>query len=521
MSGEVAEGLTTRGRPLPDKEAAGLPTGWVATIAALSVISVAVTLLYWSEAAGAVRVWYASEAYTHGFLILPIVAYLIWERRPLLSGVSPKPVPWVLLLVPAIGAVWLVARLIGLLEAQQFLLLAMLQVVLLSVLGWRVYRLLAFPLLYLFFLVPSGEFLVPYLQDFTARFTVLCLQLSGIPVYSDGFLISIPNENFYVAEACAGLRFLIATIAFGFLFADFAYRSMWRKVCFVALCLVAPVIANGFRAYGIILLAYFSGGTIAVEADHIIYGWVFFSMVTVGLMAVGWTFRQSPAPYRAGSGASATPVRAGHVVMVACIALVTIALPRSYAAFLDAPTSHPAGSHLTLPAVGAAWTADGTDDSWHPRYATADFKLQQGFRDGDRRVDLFVAYYTDQNQEKKLLAFGNKIAGGDEWEIADRSRATVTVGGAPVPVAADLYNWAGRKRLIYYAYWVDGQFETNPLKVKLLQAKAALTGGSRAAAIVAFATEVTLDNRTAAATLADFAAQLQALRPTLSTMATP
>ena len=229
----------------------------------------------------------------------------------MLAGLSPKPIPWVLPLVPAIGAVWLIARLIGLLEAQQLLLIAMLQVVFLAALGWRVYRALAFPLLYLFFLVPTGEFLVPALQDFTARFTVFCLQLSGIPVYSDGFLISIPNENFYVAEACAGLRFLIATIAFGFLFADFTYHSLWRKACFIAICLVAPVIANGFRAYGIILLAYLTDGHLAVEADHIIYGWVFFSMVTVGLMAIGWTFRESgPAP-RATSGSHPTTARAG------------------------------------------------------------------------------------------------------------------------------------------------------------------------------------------------------------------
>jgi exosortase A len=520
MSGEVAEGITTRGRPLPGKEAADASAIWMVTIASLAAVSAAIILLYWTEAAGAVRVWYASEAYTHGFLILPIVAYLIWERRPLLGGLSPKPVLWALPLVPMIGAVWLIARLIGLLEAQQLLLIAMLQVVLLSVLGWRTYRPLAFPLLYLFFLVPTGEFLVPYLQDFTARFTVLGLQLTGIPVYSDGFLISIPNENFYVAEACAGLRFLIATIAFGFLFADFSYRSLWRKACFVALCLVTPIIANGFRAYGIILLAYYSGGTIAVEADHIIYGWVFFSMVTVGLMAIGWTFRQSPPPYRVGSEPDQARVRPGYVAMVAAVALVTIALPRGYAAFLDAPTSKPQG-HFALPAAGSSWTKDNADSNWHPRYATADFSAKQGFSDGTRHADLFIAYYVAQRQDKKLLSFDNKIAGGDEWEVSNRSSAVVSIDGEKVPVAVSVWTWLGRKRLIYSVNWIDGNFETNPFKTKLLQAKAELTGGTRAAAIVAIATEITNDSSTAAASLADFAAHLQSLQPALRSVAKP
>jgi hypothetical protein len=104
---------------LPDKGAAGISTSWTITIAAVFLVSAASILLYWSEAAGAVRVWYDSRAYTHGFLILPIVAYLLWERRTLVSGLAPRPMPWALLMLPVIGLVWLVARLIGVLEAQQ------------------------------------------------------------------------------------------------------------------------------------------------------------------------------------------------------------------------------------------------------------------------------------------------------------------------------------------------------------------------------------------------------------------
>ncbi len=368
MSGEVAEGITTRGRPLPGKEAADASAIWMVTIASLAAISAAIILLYWTEAAGAVRVWYASEAYTHGFLILPIVAYLIWERRPLLSGLSPKPAAVGPPARPddrsrladrsahrpprsaaaaadrdASGRVVLGARVADVSAARRF------------------------PLLYLFFLVPTGEFLVPYLQDFTARFTVLGLQLTGIPVYSDGFLISIPNENFYVAEACAGLRFLIATIAFGFLFADFSYRSLWRKACFVALCLVTPIIANGFRAYGIILLAYLQRRQDRRRGvDHIIYGWVFFSMVTVGLMAIGWTFRQSPAPYRAGSEPDQARVRPGYVAMARPS---RSSRSRCRAATRRFSTRRPASRRATsrCPRPGRPGRRTTRDSNWHPR----------------------------------------------------------------------------------------------------------------------------------------------------------
>jgi exosortase len=78
------------------------------------------------------------------------------------------------------------------------------------------------PLLYLFFLVPSGEFLVPKLQEFTASLAIGGLQIVGVPVYSDGIFIQIPEGAFVVAEACAGLRFLVASIAYGAIFLRFS-----------------------------------------------------------------------------------------------------------------------------------------------------------------------------------------------------------------------------------------------------------------------------------------------------------
>src|SRR5215472_14769854 len=129
---------------------AGLDAMWMAVLAALSVIAIAFVALYWRAASAAVLVWYGNAAYNHGFLILPMVAYLIWEKRAFIAALAPTPLPWVLPLAPALGAVWLVAYLVGVIEAQQFLLIAMLQIVLLAVLGYRVYRALSFPLLYLF-----------------------------------------------------------------------------------------------------------------------------------------------------------------------------------------------------------------------------------------------------------------------------------------------------------------------------------------------------------------------------------
>ena len=161
---------------------------------------------------------------------------------------------------------------------------------------WRSVRasvwLLLAPLLFLFFLVPSGAFLVPTLQKITAQISIAGLESLHIPVFSDGFMIEIPEGTFEIAEACAGLRFLIASIVFGCFFAVVMYQSFIRRAVFIALSRGVPIAANGMRALGIIVLAHLEGSAAAVEADHVLYGWFFFTLVIIILIAIGMTFAQ-------------------------------------------------------------------------------------------------------------------------------------------------------------------------------------------------------------------------------------
>jgi exosortase A len=513
LSGEITETMAAHRR------SGVIMAAWTPAALCLAVIAVATIPLYWVEVSGAVRVWYGSAAYNHGFLILPIVLYLIWERRQIMQGLAPQPLFRVLPLVVVVGLAWLVARLIGLLEAEQLLLIAMLQLVILSIVGWRAYRALAFPLLYLFSLVPTGDFLVPALQEFTARFTVFALRLSGVPVFSDGFLITIPNASFYVAEACAGLRFLIATIAFGFLFAEFAYDSIIRRVSFILVCMVAPIIANGLRAYGIILLAYLTDGELAAGVDHVVYGWLFFSIVTIGLMAGGWFFRNS---HTARLVAPIEPLRqssALKVLLASVLALCLVALPAAYAAFLERDANATTKERLAVPSAAAPWVAAAQRGEWQPVFQHADVAIKQSFQNGTDAADLYLAYYRTQNANKKLVSFENKLVEGKGWEISDRSTATIEIAGETVPVAVTRFVSSGRKRVVFSSYWVDGHFEANGIMAKFLQAKAALTGGPRDAALVAFSTIASDDWAAADARLKDLAAHLGSVETALRTVA--
>ena len=252
--------------------------------------------LFFPECRAAVQVWMTSTAYGHCFLVLPMAAYLIWDRREALRGLQAQPTAAFAWLALPIAAGWFAAERLGIMEGRQIMALGALELLFLSVLGVRLFRALAGPLLYLIFLVPFGAFLTPVLQDFTAAYSAIGLKLLGIPAYVTDLTIEISAGTFYVAEACAGLRFLIAAVAFGVFYALLNYRSPGRRAVFIAASIIVPIMANGARALGIVVLGHILGSAEAAAADHVIYGWGFFSVIMLLLVVGGMPWRETPAP---------------------------------------------------------------------------------------------------------------------------------------------------------------------------------------------------------------------------------
>ena len=219
---------------------------------------------------------------------------------------------------------------------------------------------MAAPLLYLFFLVPFGGFLTPALQNFTSHFIARGLDLLGIINYSNANTIEIPEGTFYVAQACAGLRFLIAAVAFGVLYALVIYRSPGRRITFVAVSLVVPVIANGLRALGIVVLGHYLGSARAAATDHILYGWLFFSIVLLLLILLGLPFRQDARPIARAKPALLPPIGLRWPAVAAALVLLVAAIGPGAAAVLVhsagvAPTVHLAlGGDCTTAPGGTA-----------------------------------------------------------------------------------------------------------------------------------------------------------------------
>lgn len=444
--------------------------------------------------AAAVTVWLGSTAYNHCFLILPLVGFLLWERRAVFAATTPSPAFWPLLLMPLLSLAWLGSAVLDLNEGRQLMVVAMFETTLLAVLGTRVFRQLLAPLLFLFFLAPSGAFLVPSLQRITADIVVHGLQLLHIPVFSDGFMIEIPEGSFEIAEACAGLRFLIASIVFGCFFAVVMYRSFARRALFIALSLTVPIGANGLRALGIIVLAHLEGSAAAVEADHVIYGWLFFSLVILLLIAIGMALvdKGPRRPLvRPAVSQSYSPRRL--FAAVAAAVLLAVAGP-GYAARLDARFPASALPMAADPQIGPPWqTVAAGAINWHPVIHGADREIEQAFAaPGSGVVVRYIALYRLRAVGNRLTNTENRIADDHAWRVAEQGPAVISAGGEQYHITATQIVSGPRRRLVWSFYLVDGRIVGALLRTKLLQARAVLLRRVPLAAFIAIS--ASMDN---------------------------
>jgi EpsI family protein len=324
--------------------------------------------------------------------------------------------------------------------------------------GRTLYGRLLLPLLYLFFLVPSGTFLIPALQDFTARFAVSGLHVLNIPVFSSGAVIEIPAGTFAVAEACAGVRFLITSVAFGVFYSALTYRSYTRRIVFMVLSIVVPLIANGLRVLGLLAAAEWVGSPTAVLADHIIYGWVFFSFVLLTLILIGRTFSDqipepaSPATKTWASFLSNLDTRRTAFAAVACCAAAVCGpIAAAFASDVRPMTLPDAG-----PQVSAPWFKATGETDWTPKVVGPSRTFADTFEDGRNRIDRFVAVYALQKGDQTLIHSDNRAADERMWSFNSRSDANLSVDGQTFQLQGSTWLRGTQQREVWSFYVVDG-----------------------------------------------------------------
>ncbi|SRR6056297_2306086 len=236
--------------------------------------------------------WRVVEDYQHGFIVAPLALWFAYERRWDLEE-APIRGSWLGLLPLFIGLLSLsVGRLGSELTTMRSGFVFTLIGLVLLLLGREVFKILAFPLFFLFLMVPLPQSLVNTiafpLQLIAAKSAVLSLQELGIPALVEGNIIHLAHTQLFVADACSGLRSLMALITLGVVFAHFFKRGvLWMQILLVASTIPIAILVNSFRVGLTGYLAHLFGEEVATGVIHDFQGIITFGLAFLVLMGEG------------------------------------------------------------------------------------------------------------------------------------------------------------------------------------------------------------------------------------------
>jgi exosortase A len=469
---------------------------------ALGVCLLAIAFGYRHVFLGIWDKWLGSESSSHGLLVLPVSAWLAWQRRDELARTYWHP-DWAGVALLGIAAfIWIVGAGTGVLMAEQLAVVLMIQAAILTVLGRHATAALGASLLFLFFAVPVDQGIVPLLMKITANISVFGLEQTGVPVYRSEMFIRIPEGNFEVARACSGLNYLSTGFVLGTLYAFVMYRSWKKRLAFMAAAIVIPILANGLRVYLTILVAHLTDMRWGTGYDHIVLGNVLFLVVVISMFWIGKRWRDDTVAIpRAAEGREArkprslafsiAPIGAGLALLTAAPVYLDSILSKA-AANIDA-----AADAIRLVVAPSGWSGPAADvEGWRPQYrdpvaeAAATYQAPDGVR-----VQVFVGVYgLGVTAGTEMISYRNRLhrkahvslMPERSWQINDDRLGPLSVREATITESGTTY-------LVWYWYLVGDQVALSPYGTKLLEALAFARGGGVMERIVTLA--VPLESR--------------------------
>ncbi len=389
----------------------GLPNNFIKLGAYLVFLLTTSIVLFFETWRSLFDIWIRSETYTHGLFVLPASLWLVWQNKSLHPCLQPgKPSYIGLIFTLSNGLLWLLASLTHTQVVEQYALVGLLIGGTWFYLGNNNSKKIIFPLLFLYLMVPVGDPLIPYLMDYTATFTIALLRLSGISVFREGMHFSLVTGEWSVVEACSGIRYLIASITLGTIYAYITYYKIYKRLLFILASIIFPIIANGFRAYLIVMIGHLSDMQLAVGVDHLIYGAIFFAFIIFIMFYIGSFWRDEASEFVPTSSAdNDNPTALTHpnansrhlIFLIICLSIWPITSNQLQSHY-QAKTTIPEWPILTQ---NADWQ-EVTTPSWHwqPDLNGVSNESLRFFKKNNLTVGFYQASFGEENKNAKLVS---------------------------------------------------------------------------------------------------------------------
>jgi exosortase A len=448
--------------------------------------------------------WSEDVAYRHGYLIVPLSAWLVWRMRSRLVDVHFQP-SWVGVgVLFGLSVLWLVSRAVGVQVIEQLSAVAMIPALVLAVLGVTAARTLAFPLGFLLFAVPFGQGLLPLMMQVTADVSTWALHLTGIPVYRSHMYLTIPYGKFEIAKACGGLKYVITGLVLGALYTYLTYRTWWKRVLSMLVFLVVPILANALRVYVIVVVSYLTEFRFGPGAEHVEFGRVLFILVMVALFWIGrrWAEDEVPAGDSAIRPAATgrTPESSGFVP--ALVAMMVVALGPIYlhSASRSAVARSSSGSvPAVLPDNLPGWSGPRAEPNvWKPVYSGGLMTASGVYSNpAGEEVDVFVSVYgLGTTHGNEMIAYDNVLSSREHASLVEDRRLDVSAGpGRGFQVREVVIQDERGAFLVWQWFMVGHRPATDSFLVKGMEAVAFLARSADDERIVTLATPLDAGSR--------------------------
>jgi EpsI family protein len=417
------------------------------------------------------------EPYAIGYPAIVLAAWWILRHWQFFSSQPMAPASSAFLLFATALVGIAVGRLVQLQLLQQLGAICMLWAGVTAILGWRVGRLLLFPLMLVTLVIPVWDFLIDPLRAMTVWFNQHMLDWLRIPAYIDGYLIRLPSGSLEVAGGCSGLNLLLAMTCVGLLFAESHQLLLAHRVAIVVLAMAIGILDNWIRVFVLVLLAHSSQMQSELLHNHGSLGWWIFAASLLPYFLLASRIEANApdlkvsAPITQQSSAAA-PRREWRQMTATALMLVVATVAIGVGASLFEHRRGSATSGFAGPAGAAAITP-----SWMPSYRGQDVVQSWKMNIAGRNVELTALTFVEQRSDKKMIYYSNVIAA----ERSLRSGEQIAIAPGFAVNAAIVKTKSAR--VVWWYWWVDGAVATSPLKTKLLQLRAMLLGDPSAAVI--------------------------------------
>ncbi|MGB2717170.1 MAG: exosortase A [Vicinamibacterales bacterium] len=260
------------------------------SVAAIAAVAVSIAALYAETLTSLARQWARDDDFSHGFFVIPLAAYFIWERRAAFRKATAKPSYAGLALTAASLLVFIAGRFGAELYLTRVSLIGVLAGSVLFLGGWKRLRIVVFPLAFLLLMIPLPSIIFNQitfpLQGIASRTGEVVIAAAGVPVLREGNILHVPGRALEVAEACSGIRSLMSLLMLAIVLGYFTERRTGARVAIALAAVPIAIIANAARVAGTGLAAYWVSPAAAEGFFHSFSGWMVFVVSLGGLLAL-------------------------------------------------------------------------------------------------------------------------------------------------------------------------------------------------------------------------------------------